>query len=128
MKIKVTFLDELLTDFGHARFSEIRPMAPDAVDQLVMPLYGQIGHPSDDCSVDEFLRQPRGEDRAFSIADLKWAKRTGTKLLGNIQFMDNPAGQEAKNIFLRGGRFSIRSGFKGNTLTIVTWDLIPLNN
>lgn len=127
MKIKVTFLDELLSDFGHERFSEIKPMLPGALAQLAMPLYGQIGHPSDDCSVDEFLSQPHGEDRAFSITALKWAKWPSSKLLGDIQFMDSPVGQEAKNILLRGGRFSIRSGFDGNTLKIVTWDLIPPN-
>ena len=128
MMIKVSFLNELLTDFDHPRFDHIRRFVLFAIRPLLRgrTLYGQIGHPADDCSVEKFLSQPREEIRAFSIHDIGWSKDSpGLVLIGTIQFEDSPLGLEAKTIFLTGGRFSIRSAFDGNILDIITWDLIP---
>lgn len=131
MRITVSFLNEVLTDFDHSRFNQIRSFVPFAVRHLLKgpAIYGRIGHPADDCSPEEFLSQPSDEVRAFSIHDIGWLKDSPDPILtGTIQFDDSPIGKEAKNIFIDGGRFSIRSAFDGNTLEVITWDLIPANN
>lgn len=131
MRIKVSFLNETLTDFSQPRFEHIKKFVPFAVRPLLKgpAIYGRIGHPADDCSPEEFLSQPSEEVRAFSIHDIGWLKDSPEPILtGTIQFEDSPIGREAKFIFLGGGRFSIRSAFDGNILEVITWDLIPANN
>jgi hypothetical protein len=50
--------------------------------------------------------------------------RPESKCWGTVRFTDTLVGKRARLIYVKGGRFSVRSVDRGNLVEIVTWDLV----
>jgi hypothetical protein len=116
----------LLTDFSRDRFNYTEESVQDQVGELKdETLYGRIGHPSADCSDEEFFSLPDGDARAFKITNVQLL---GMQCYGTVVFEDSVTGRTAKNMFKMGSKFSIRAaasdfGPFSVLKKIVTWDL-----
>ena len=112
-----------LSDFTQPKFGHIRTLITIAAYHLGdSVLRGSIGHPHADCTDEDYLSMPCDSETPFTISNVHM--RPGSKCWGTVRFTDTLVGKRARMIYVKGGRFSVRSVDRGNLVEIVTWDLV----
>ncbi len=113
----------MLTDFTRSTFNHCRPLIIDAASNLQgMSFQGAIGHPDPECSDEEYLTMPGSGHEAFTVTDVM--VKGDSECWGVVQFADSPIGKAARTIYAKGGRFSVRSVEREDSVRIITWDLV----